>query len=440
MVTSKYKLIRVGKMDIHYTNSPKNSARFYQLKALRDIPEHGVKAGDLGGYVTRRNSLSHQGSCWVGGQAQIIGKVTIEDNAYIGDKAVVHRYFSPKSYDLDKLHIRGNAKVTGHAVIEKIRLDSSVQQWETLIEGNVEISGNTVLQNVNHIEEDVKIYGKATLIEVNYVTGSSKIYENAIVGKYCKISGSSEIFGYANIGTYCKVSGASKLLANVRLGNSAEVRDSVIGGYTEILPNQRVIDGKLISNMIGSTLEEFNNGAEAKPETSMQALPDSTSSSPGNRNLQLLNDVEEKIASYETDIVKLIKYPAMVDKSIPETLALTVALSKAKRLSSSPESNEFKEAVESLEEKFFIAESHAAKMVSSIISDEGKKKLQKAKDLFRIASNEASSEQEKKVSFKQGFKQLEGIIAVPEVAVDTFRVKIGLKELEILSAWEGEND
>ena len=31
----------------------------YRIRALRDIPEIDVKAGDLGGYVESENNLSH---------------------------------------------------------------------------------------------------------------------------------------------------------------------------------------------------------------------------------------------------------------------------------------------------------------------------------------------------------------------------------------------
>lgn len=47
-----------------------------------------------------------------------------------------------------------------------------------------------------------------------------------------------------------------------------------------------------------------------------------------------------------------------------------------------------------------------------------------------MAQHEGSNEHEKKVAFIQGFKQLEGIITVPEEAKDAFRVLVGLKEIE----------
>jgi hypothetical protein len=42
----------------------------------------------------------------------------------------------------------------------------------------------------------------------------------------------------------------------------------------------------------------------------------------------------------------------------------------------------------------------------------------------------AATENEKINAFKQGFKQLEGIIIVPEQAVTALRVKAGIAELE----------
>jgi hypothetical protein len=43
--------------------------------------------------------------------------------------------------------------------------------------------------------------------------------------------------------------------------------------------------------------------------------------------------------------------------------------------------------------------------------------------------DDAASENEKQVAFKQGLKQLEGIILVPENAIETFRVSAGIAQL-----------
>lgn len=424
MTQKKYKLLRAGSMPIHRTSTPYKNLRFYRIQALRDIPEHGVKKGDLGGYVTHRNNLSQEGSCWVGGEAQICGRVSITQNAYIGDKAVVSKYWFvfSDSYNPGLLRISGNAKITGNALVESHRFNGAIGGYNKVIDSNVQIFGNAFVQNVHHITEDAKIYGKAFL--------------NATLS----VSGTAEIFGDAVIGTNCKISGDSKIFDSAKLEEGAEVKDSVIAGGTQLFQNQRVVAGKINETTIGSTMESLETLDSTDLKTSLNTLEAIPEPSTSMITLQLFNDIQDSIASYETDIVKLIKYPAMVDKSIPETLALMVALTKAKRLLSYPESDEFRKAVEFLEEKFFIAESKATKMASTLLSDEEKKKTEKAKDLLRIASDEASSEHEKKVSFKQAFKQLEGVIAVPEIAVDTFRVKIGLKEIESLDSQKGSRN
>ena len=45
----------------------------HQIRALRDIPRHAVKAGDLGGWIETENNLSHDGDCWISGNASVWG-------------------------------------------------------------------------------------------------------------------------------------------------------------------------------------------------------------------------------------------------------------------------------------------------------------------------------------------------------------------------------
>lgn len=37
----------------------------HRIRALIDIPEHDVKAGDLGGWLETEENLSHNGAAWV---------------------------------------------------------------------------------------------------------------------------------------------------------------------------------------------------------------------------------------------------------------------------------------------------------------------------------------------------------------------------------------
>jgi hypothetical protein len=61
----------------------------HQIRALKDIPRHGVKAGDLGGWIESEKNLSHEGDCWISGNAQVFEDARIGGNALVyGDSQV----------------------------------------------------------------------------------------------------------------------------------------------------------------------------------------------------------------------------------------------------------------------------------------------------------------------------------------------------------------
>lgn len=390
----KYKLVSTNDQSLPKDLDIINVGEFYRIEALRDIPEHGVKKGDLGGRVSIATKLSHNGSCWIGYEAEVFGEVSIEDNAYIGDKASVQGFGN-------RFRIRDNVRITGNAVVKSgfRNFPVSITIHHTNITDNVHIYGNAFLHNVRTISGDVKIYDNVKIF------GAKEIYDT------------TEIFGDAYIGIATNIIGHSRIHGNARIEDNAIIRDSDISGNI-IIPKYESI-GRMVLN----DQKQIEKGAvkeiEATPEKS--------------RLLKFHADIVNRITSYETDIVKVIKYPTMTDRSVPSTLQMAIALTAVERLIKEEgcDDAELADALQELEAKFLIAESNALKVASSALSESELKKVEKAKDLMEIASNEASSENEKKQSFKQAFKQLEGVIVVPEIAVDTFRVKIGLKELEL---------
>lgn len=58
-----------------------------QIVALRDIPRHGVKAGDRGGWIESEDNLAQEGDAWlfdnavVSGRARIAGDVAVSGRA-----------------------------------------------------------------------------------------------------------------------------------------------------------------------------------------------------------------------------------------------------------------------------------------------------------------------------------------------------------------------
>ena len=138
-----------------------NEYGFRRIRALRDIPLHYVKAGDLGGFLESEKNLGHVGDCWVSnkasvsGNAYVLGAAKISDNAIIAENARV----------LGKACVFGNAKVFGSAFIHFFAqiYDNA---WVT---GNVHVSGN------------VRIFGSASVSGNVHIAGNTVVYKDARV-------------------------------------------------------------------------------------------------------------------------------------------------------------------------------------------------------------------------------------------------------------------
>lgn len=409
--------------------------RLYRLKALRDIPLYSVRAGDLSGHVTSREILSQEGECWIDHGAQVFGNVKISGAAYIGGNAQVKNFRNDVT-----LTIAGGTVVKDRAKVfiqESVEFDT-IQ--DTLIDGQISISGNALLLNVGKIQGKVKISDYASLSGTKEVNGTILIRGHAKVKELTRIIGASVIEGESVVAT------------------GATVENSILRGTTLIGLGQRIVDAEFNIHGVMKHGDRYqNNGfiisskappeeedeekvpgiplgaitaASIKPLNSLQ-YPNTPAVSVDTQDaLILLEEIKAEFSSYETDVVKLIKYPLMTDRTNPYTLDMMQALKLANRLSLNPSHTGFVASVFDLEKKFLAAESNALKMASTTLSEAELKKTGRASDLLAIALNEASSEQEKKVAFEQAFKQLEGVIMVPDVARETFKIKIGLKEIE----------
>jgi len=119
------------------------SGRVFRIRALRDIPEQRVKAGDLGGYVESERNLSHTGAAWIGDRAVAMDRSRVEGDALARGDSVLSDYaVLTGSAVLD-----GFAAARGHSVIRgtsRVRGSASVEDT-VLVEGNLDIRHNTRL-------------------------------------------------------------------------------------------------------------------------------------------------------------------------------------------------------------------------------------------------------------------------------------------------------
>lgn len=381
----KYLLVKAGEIDNPVKGE--QAQKMYRIRALRDIPVHGVKKGDWGGYVQEVNTLSHEGACWVGGEAQAIYNVRITGNALIDGYAIVDG--EPGCV----INVSDNVRVTGNAQVLARKKEISSEDIRELFC----LNENFIAQDLAYIcnltlgSGNAVVAGHSQVRGAREISGTSLVTERAVVKRGAIIKGESLVAGDAIVEK-------NSLLSDKKLGVSTPIRT---------LPKSKV---------------KTSDNVDLAKESHKKEITETV--------LDVFHEVMSSINSYQEDIVKIIKFPVMTDRTDPFTLNLAKAINKANRLVSSAGTKEFEDAVDKLEDAFLKAESNAIKLSTTTLNEAERKKTALAKDLIKVASNEGATENEKKVAFAQVFKTLEGVVTIPENAVDSFRMQLGLKEIE----------
>ena len=116
----------------------------HRIRALRDIPRHGVKAGDLGGLIEKENNLSQDGDAWIFddacvygdacifGDARIFGNACVSDDARVSGDACI---FGDACVYGDA-YISGDAKVSASSDYMVIKNTWSSLRWFTYTRSN----------------------------------------------------------------------------------------------------------------------------------------------------------------------------------------------------------------------------------------------------------------------------------------------------------------
>lgn len=88
----------------------------YRIEALKDLP-HGIKKGDKGGFVEKKQNLSQEGFSWVGDNAKVIGKGVVEDDALVNKNAIVYGKVSDYAMVSGNVTVLDKGKVAGDAIL-----------------------------------------------------------------------------------------------------------------------------------------------------------------------------------------------------------------------------------------------------------------------------------------------------------------------------------
>ncbi|AJD93269.1 hypothetical protein JMA_39510 (plasmid) [Jeotgalibacillus malaysiensis] len=143
-----------------------NLCKLNQIRALKDIPRHGVKEGDIGGWVEHHFTLSQEGDCWIGANSHVFDGSGVSDDALVSESKI-----------MDLSHVKGKAKV-----VDSIIMDGSTIEDEAVIRKvnasgrihvgkNVEISDTTIKGFLSAEESNVVIKSSA-------LSGENRLSEN----------------------------------------------------------------------------------------------------------------------------------------------------------------------------------------------------------------------------------------------------------------------
>jgi hypothetical protein len=119
---------------------------FYRVRALRDIPMHGVKKGDLGGFVESEANFSQIGECWLGGDAKVAGSAIVSGNMFAGGGGELIAGFNSaaekkQQQALDKAR---QEKAKKDEAAQNEHLEEGLEKKYQLTDETIEIEGVTL--------------------------------------------------------------------------------------------------------------------------------------------------------------------------------------------------------------------------------------------------------------------------------------------------------
>ena len=133
----------------------------HRIRALRDIPERGVAAGDSGGWVESEANLSQDGDSWVSDDAHVFGDARVSGNACVYGDAWVS----------DDARVYGDARVSGNAcvygdawVFDDARVSDDAQVFD-----NARVYGDAWVYGDARVSDDARLPSRNSIFMASHV-------------------------------------------------------------------------------------------------------------------------------------------------------------------------------------------------------------------------------------------------------------------------------
>lgn len=182
----------------------------YRIKALMDIPNIGIKAGDFGGYIHSEANLSQDDECWVFPDAMVYDDAKVTGNAKVFGNARIFEHAC----------ISGNAVIKGPCMVYGYANVSD----EAVVTGNTKVWDSAVVRGKAHV------YGYASIYSNAFVGGEAEVFDLAKVSGFAVVEGSARVYGQAVI------VGRSTVRGKVHVNGNAVIRDELCDGPVEEKP------------------------------------------------------------------------------------------------------------------------------------------------------------------------------------------------------------
>lgn len=227
-------------MTKHYefTEEVKNDI-FYRIRSLVDIPEYGVKAGDIGGWMTKDSELGE--NCWVFDDAMVEsstleGYIFVSDVASVRKSKVKGKSFIKGSSDIFMSDVT-NVTISEEGTIHSSTIETASEHQYTYLLGKSSMTSCNVF-----MENEAIPYGLS-------LSGDSRMRSVTIRGADIEIHGSTDVFNSEINGIH------------IEIDTTDEVRTCKIEGNDIVIKDC----GKLsLSSIKGSDISLKNNGEISK--------------------------------------------------------------------------------------------------------------------------------------------------------------------------------
>ena len=200
------------------TSSDGTTHTVRRIRCLIYIHRHGVKPGDLGGWIEDGDNLyQNRTDAWVADEAIVFDKAEVISDALVCGNAQVYHHAK----------ICGSAIVTDDAKVFGVTNKVSGSEYASIscptINGCAIVSDRAKIYGNNEVYDFARVFGDAEISGIAKILGFARVFDHAKVSDFAKIYENAEVYGHASIKGDCSVHGSARVYGNAEIRGAANV-------------------------------------------------------------------------------------------------------------------------------------------------------------------------------------------------------------------------